>query len=80
MSFAFIEISIPHHHTFAALLAMLFGSFVNIPLKKIPQQEMVSQKRIRFFGLTYVTPVHKRKETIRSPQPASGSPAGCHRV
>ena len=30
VSFAFIEIGIPHHYIFTALLATLFGSFINI--------------------------------------------------
>jgi uncharacterized membrane protein len=50
LSFGFIEIGIPHHYIFTPLLATLFGSFINIPLKKIPQEDMVSQERIRVDG------------------------------
>jgi len=64
VSFAFIEIGIPHQLIFTALLATLLGSFINIPLKKIPQEDMASEERISFFGLTYVVPVWKRKVTI----------------
>lgn len=64
VSFAFIEIGIPHHYIFMALLATLLGSFINIHLKKIPQEDRVSQETICFFGFTHVIPVRKRGETI----------------
>ena len=63
VTFAFIEIGIPNHYIFMALLATLLGSFINIPLKKIPQEDRVSQETIRYFGFTYIIPVRKRGET-----------------
>jgi len=64
VTFAFIKIGIPHHYILVALLATLLGSFVNIPLKTIPQEDMVDEGRINFFGFTYVIPVWKRKVTL----------------
>ncbi len=64
VAFAFIKIGIPHHYVFVALLATLLGSFINIPLKKIPQEGMVGEGRVHFFGSTYVIPVSKRRVTI----------------
>jgi len=64
VAFAFIKIGIPHHYILVALLATLLGSFVNIPLRTIPQEDMVDEGRINFFCLTYVIPVWKRKVTL----------------
>jgi len=64
VTFAFIKIGIPHHYILLALLATLLGSFVNIPLKTIPQEDMADEGRINFFGFTYVIPVWKRKVTL----------------
>ncbi len=66
VAFAFIKIGIPHHYILGALLATLLGSFINIPLKKIPQEHMVDEGRVNFFGLTYVIPVSKEKITTLS--------------
>ncbi len=63
VTFAFIKIGIPHHYILLALLATLLGSFVNVPVKKIPQENMVGEGRVNFFGVTYVIPVWKRKVT-----------------
>jgi uncharacterized membrane protein len=62
--FAFAKIGIPAHDILGALLATLLGSFVNIPLKKIPQEAVVSHKNVRFFGFTYVIPVREQKTTL----------------
>ncbi len=64
ITFAFLEIGVPHHYVLAALLATLLGSFFNIPLKKIPQDDMASEGRANFFGFTYVIPVRKKEVTI----------------
>ncbi len=64
VTFAFIQIGIPHHYILLALLATLLGSFVNIPLKKIPQEEIVREGKVHFFGFTYLVPVWKRKVTV----------------
>ncbi len=64
VAFAFIKIGIPYHYVLMALLATLLGSFINIPLKTIPQENMTDEERINFFGATYVIPIWKRKETL----------------
>ena len=60
----FREIGIPSHYVFAALLTTLFGSFINIPVKRIPQEGMTSEKVVTFFGSRHVVPAWKKKETI----------------
>jgi uncharacterized membrane protein len=62
----FSRIGIPANHVFAALFATLIGSFINIPIKRIPQETMVEERRVRFFGFRYVVPVRQRKETVLS--------------
>lgn len=61
---AFIKIGIPTEKVFATLIALLLGSFINIPIKKIPQEIMVTERRINFFGLSYMVPVWRRKMTV----------------
>ena len=60
----FQEIGIPSQYVFGALLATLFGSFINIPIKRIPQEDMSSERVITFFGSRHVLPQWKNKETI----------------
>ena len=60
----FSRIGIPTKYVFAALFATLIGSFINIPIKRIPQETMVEERMVRFFGFRYVVPVRKRKETV----------------
>jgi uncharacterized membrane protein len=60
----FQEIGIPSQYIFGALLATLLGSFINIPIKRIPQEEMTSERIITFFGSRHVIPPWRNKETI----------------
>lgn len=40
ITLAFAQIGIPSRYIFFALLASLFGSFINIPVKTIPQERI----------------------------------------
>jgi uncharacterized membrane protein len=60
----FARIGIPTKYVFAALFATLIGSFINIPIKRIPQETMVEKRMVRFFGFRYVVPVREKKETV----------------
>jgi len=64
IALAFTEIGIPGHYVFSALFATLFGSYINIPIKRIPQETMVSTRRVSFYGLRYVVPVRQHRETV----------------
>lgn len=64
ITLAFIKIGIPPHLVLVTLFLILGGSFINIPIKKFPQEIMVTQKRINFFGFTYLIPVWKKKVTV----------------
>ncbi len=61
---AFLRIGIPHQYVFAALLVTIFGSFINIPVKKIPQETMTAERRVTFYGFTYRVAVPRRKDTV----------------
>ncbi len=39
------------------LLASLIGSYVNIPVAQLPEQQVLSGQDINFFGMRYVVPV-----------------------
>ncbi|MBW2064667.1 MAG: DUF1614 domain-containing protein [Deltaproteobacteria bacterium] len=64
IALAFTRIGIPPQYVFSALFATLVGSFVNIPIRRTPQELMTTETRVDFFGFRYVVPVWKRKETI----------------
>ncbi|HHP7235552.1 MAG TPA: DUF1614 domain-containing protein [Desulfobacterales bacterium] len=61
---AFAEIGIPSQYVFAALFATLLGSFVNIPIKRIPQEQMHDGREVLFMGVRYRIPLPNRNETI----------------
>jgi len=64
IALAFTQIGIPSEYIFTALAAILIGSIVNIPVAKIPQDNIVTGRTIRFFGMKYVLPAWRRQETI----------------
>jgi uncharacterized membrane protein len=51
VALAFVKIGIPARYVFGALVAMLLGSFVNIPVKKIRRTGIVREQRtMMLFG------------------------------
>ena len=64
IALAFAKIGVPSHYIFTALFASLFGSLVNIPVKKIPQEIMADETRVSFFGFRHVVPIRRRRETV----------------
>ena len=66
MTLAFIQIGIPSQYVFSALVATLLGSYINVPVKKIPQKIMTAERRISFFGVVYAVPVSRRQVTVLS--------------
>lgn len=53
---AFAKIGIPSHYIFTALFAILLGSFINIPVKKIPQDSLLEERWVSFFGFRHAIP------------------------
>jgi len=64
IALAFAEIGIPSQYIFSALLATLVGSFINIPIKRLPQESMGTDRIVRYFGFRYVLPDWKKPETV----------------
>ncbi|MDQ5986995.1 MAG: hypothetical protein CSYNP_02731 [Syntrophus sp. SKADARSKE-3] len=63
LALVFERIGIPPRYIFIALLASLVGSNFNIPLRRIPQENMTNERSVHYFGITYVIPHPKGKET-----------------
>jgi uncharacterized membrane protein len=61
---AFAQLDIPPQHIFGALFFTLVGSYINIPIKRVPQDTMVEERWIRFYGFRYMIPVWKKRETV----------------
>jgi uncharacterized membrane protein len=64
IALAFSRIGIPSHAIFSALLLTLAGSFINIPIKRIPQEHMTLDNRIHYMGFRYRVPSWRKKETV----------------
>ncbi|HDZ23942.1 MAG TPA: DUF1614 domain-containing protein [Desulfobacteraceae bacterium] len=64
IALAFTKIGIPSEYVFTALFFSLVGSFINIPIKKIPQHTMTDETMVRFFGSRYRIPNWQKMETV----------------
>jgi uncharacterized membrane protein len=64
IALAFAKIGIPDHYISTALFATLLGSFLNIPVKRIPQDSLVEERWVGFFGFRHAIPVRRKKETV----------------
>jgi uncharacterized membrane protein len=64
IALVFAKIGIPPRHVFTSLFLILIGSFINIPIKKIPQEIMTNERSVRVFGIRYRIPRSERRETV----------------
>ena len=60
----FAKIGIPPQYIFLALFLALVGSFINLPIKRIPQETMTGERSVRFFGIRYRIPPAGKPETV----------------
>ena len=56
LHFAYMRLGISSRAAFFLLVASLLGSYVNIPIAQLPEQEILSNQEIGFFGMRYVVP------------------------
>ena len=56
LHFAYMRLGISSRAAFLLLVASLLGSYVNIPVARLPEQEILSNQEIGFFGMRYVVP------------------------
>jgi uncharacterized membrane protein len=57
LRFAYMRLGISSATATILLLASLIGSYVNIPVAHLPQQEVMSDQVVNFFGMRYVVPL-----------------------
>ena len=51
LHFAYMRLGISSRVAFLLLLSSLLGSYVNIPIARLPEQEILSNQEIGFFGM-----------------------------
>jgi uncharacterized membrane protein len=56
ISYAYARMGIHPRYVFAILLLSLFGSYVNIPVARLPAERVASAQIVNFFGMEYVVP------------------------
>lgn len=64
IALVFARIGIPDHYVFLALFATLIGSLINIPVKKIPQEDMSNERVVHLLGFGHFVPRWEKKETV----------------
>jgi uncharacterized membrane protein len=57
LRFAYMRLGISSGAALLLLLGSLLGSYVNIPIASLSEQQMVSDQEISYFGMRYVVPV-----------------------
>ena len=57
INYAFMSIGLPPEAAFAALLASLIGSYINIPITRIASSNLHPATVIRNFGVRYQVPI-----------------------
>ena len=64
IALAFVEIGIPSQYIFMILMAILLGSFINIPVKRIPQSNVDRRTTAHYFGISYSIPIWRNRYTL----------------
>jgi len=61
---AFAKIGIPPEYISAAFFLSLAGSYINIPIKRFPQETMSNEREVSYFGIRYRIPKAGKPETV----------------
>lgn len=65
LKYAYERMGVPPRYVLLVLLLSLLGSYINVPVAEMPQEEVVSNRIVEFYGIRYVVPdVHERPGTI----------------
>jgi uncharacterized membrane protein len=65
LKYAYQRMGISPRYVLGILLLTLLGSAVNIPVAELPPEEVISDRSIDFYGVTYIVPeVHEWPRTI----------------
>jgi uncharacterized membrane protein len=57
LRYAFMRLGVSSGTALLLLFGSLIGSYFNIPIVELPEQQVVSGEAINFFGMRYVVPV-----------------------
>jgi uncharacterized membrane protein len=57
LRFAYMRLGISSGVALLLLLGSLLGSYINVPIASLVEQQVVSDQEISFFGMRYVVPV-----------------------
>ena len=57
LRYAYMRLGVSSGTALLLLLGSLIGSYINIPLVQLPEQNVVSGQEIEFFGMHYSVPV-----------------------
>jgi uncharacterized membrane protein len=56
LRYAYMRLGLGSGAALALLVASLIGSYFNIPIAELPEQEIISGREITYFGMHYVVP------------------------
>src|SRR5882757_8734090 len=56
LRYAYMRLGLGSGAALALLLGSLIGSYFNIPIAKLPDQQMISGREITYFGMHYIVP------------------------
>lgn len=57
LGYAYEKIGLSRRHAFLILLLSLIGSYINIPVFRLPAEEMVTGGAVYYYGMQYVVPI-----------------------
>src|SRR5262245_45039350 len=57
LRFAYMRLCMSSRAALLFLFASLLGSYLNIPLARLPEQHILSGQEVDFFGMRYMVPV-----------------------
>jgi uncharacterized membrane protein len=60
LGYAYQKIGLRRRYAYALLLLCLLGSYINIPLYRLPSEDIRSAGSVFFFGVPYVVPMVSR--------------------
>jgi uncharacterized membrane protein len=56
LRYAYMRLGLGSRAAFLLLLASLVGSYFNIPVAELPDEQIVSSREVTYFGMQYVVP------------------------
>ncbi|MEJ2346278.1 MAG: DUF1614 domain-containing protein [Gammaproteobacteria bacterium] len=57
LRYAYVRIGVSQRYVFAVLFLSLIGSYINIPVARLPGGQVLAGQEIVFYGVRYVIPV-----------------------